>query len=419
MIDLVRGLLADDAKLRWNLGEIEEWLRSRRFVLRQGGALRRATRPFEFEGHSYLVPRVLSHAFAGNIEAASKAARSRDFESWAQRALGDETNIALIKAAQAASAAGSTGDQREAAFVSRICVALDWQAPVRYRDLAAAADGFGGALASAFFENRSVQTIAEAIGQRLPQFWLSARSPAPSEHVTLLKLFERLRLLLDDPRLGCGVERVLYELNPSLHCLSPLLEKDHVFSLSGLLAALERQAATHLESGELIDRHIAAFMAARFKTAASEWVEALANGNPATKLVGILRVLARLQTHSGPAAAPNLVKWVARQATPLVESYHHRPTRQRLAKQFERTIQAGKLVELMRLIDNPLERQRDADGFSEARRAHAVVAGEMSRLAASAAHRPQQTASLAGQMAASFATLVAFGASLVAAVILG
>jgi len=419
MIDLMRGLLADDAKLRWSLGEIEEWLASRRFVLRQGAAMRRATRPYEFEGGSYLLPRALSYAFAENSEAAAKAVRHRDFENWAQRALGDETGIALIKSAQAESPAGGPADQRNAAFVSRICVALDWQAPIRYRGLAAAADGFGGALANALLENGSIQTIAEAIRQRLPQFWLGTRSPTPSEHVTLSKLFDRVRPLLDDRRLGCGIERVLYELNPSIHCLSPMIEKDHIFSLVGFLAALERQAATRLDGGELIDRHIAAFIAARFRTATSDWVEGLASNDSARRLISILRALARLQAHGGPAAVPNLVKWAAHQAMPLVEAYHHRPTRQRLTKQFERAAQAGKLVELMLIIDNPVEQQHDAAGFAEAKRAHSVIASELSRLAASAAHRPRQAASLAGQMAASFATLVAVGASLAVTAILG
>ena len=419
MIDIMRGLLADDAKLRWNLVEIEEWLSSRRFVLRQGTPVRRATRPFEFESNSYLVPRALSYAFAGDVEAAAKAVRSRDFENWAQRALGDETGIALIKNAQAESVAGKPGEQRDAAFVSRVCIALDWQAPIRYRGLAAAIDGFGGALASAFLESRSFQTIAEAISQRLPQFWLSARTPSASDHVALLKQFERLRPLLDDRRLGCGVERVLYELNPSLHCLSPLIEADHVFSLTGLLAALEGQAAAHLESGDLIDRHIAAFVAARFKTATSDWVDGLASNDPARRLISILRALARLQAHGGPHSAPNLVKWVARQATPLIDAYHHRPTRQRLTKQVDRATAAGKLVDLMLIVDNPVERQRDAEGFAEARRAHATIVGELNRLAASVVHRPQEIASLAGQMAAGFASLLAVCASLVVAMMLG
>ena len=419
MVELLRGLLADDPKLRWSLAEIDEWLVSRRFVLRQGVAMRRATRPFEFDGRPYVVPRALSYAFAGNVDAAAQAVKSRDFEIWAHRALGDEVGITLVKAAQHESAAAGPAEHRDAALVSRICIALDWHAPVRYRTLVAAVDGLGGALARAFLEQAPVQTIAEAISLRLPQFWLSARSPPPSEHVTLGKLFERLRGLLDDRRLGCGVERVLYELNPTLHCLSPLVEKDHVFALAGFLAALERQAAGRADGGELFDRHSAAFIATRFKTAAGEWVEGLASSDHTTRLVGILRVLARLQAHGGPPAVPNLVKWAACQAASLVEAYHHRPTRKRLAKQFEKAAQAGRLIDLMLIIDNPAEKQRDADGYAEAKRAHAAVAGELSRLSAGAVNRPQQAARLAGQMAASFATLVAVAAALVFALVLG
>ena len=418
MIDLLRGLLADDPKLRWTLSEIIEWIASRRGVTRQGAVIRRATRPFEFAGASFIAPRSLSFALSANAEAAVPIARSRDFEIWAQRALGDETGIALVKAALQEGAPDGSSPQRDAALVARICIALDWQAPVRYRDVAAAADGFGGALASAVIEERPLQTIVEAISQRVPQFWLSARNPPAGEHVTLLKLFERVRGLVDDRRLGCGVERALYELNPTLHCLSPLIEKDFVCMLAGFLPALERLAVTRLDDGELIDRHGAAFVAARFKTASSEWVDGLASSDRTDRLISILRVFARLQAHGGPAAVPNLVKWVARQAAPLVESYHHRPTRQRLTKQFERVAQAGKLADLMLIIDNPDLEQRDADGFSEAMRAHAAVANELAQLAAGVARRPQQVAALAGQMASSFATIVAGAALLAAAALL-
>jgi hypothetical protein len=418
MIDLVRGLTADDPKLRWTLLEIIEWIASRHGVTRQGALVRRATRPFEFDGGSFIVPRALSHALSANVEAAVQTVSSRDFDSWAQRALGDETGIALIKAAQHEAAPSGPPEQRDAALVARICIALDRQAPVRYRDFAAAADGVGGALAKAVIEQSSVQTIIEAISQRVPQFWLSARDPPLGEQATLLKLFERLPGLIDDRRLGCGVERALYELNPTLHCLSPLVERDFVCTLGGFLPALERLVATRLDDGELIDRHGAAFVAARFKTAASEWVDGLANSDRTDRLITILRVFARLQAHGGPSAVPNLVKWVARQAAALVESYHHRPTRQRLTKQFEQVAQAGKLADLMLIVDNPDLEQRDADGFAEAMQAHAAVADELAQLAAGVARRPQQVAALAGQMASGFASIAAGAAILAAAALL-
>jgi eukaryotic-like serine/threonine-protein kinase len=418
MSEFLRGLLADDPKLRWNLDEIEEWLTSRRFVLRQGLPVRRATRPFVFGGRPYFVPRALSYGLAGSVESGVSVARSPELEMWAQRAIGDEVGAKLIKAAQSESVATGSPDQRDAALVSRICIALDVQAPIRYRGLAAAADGLGSLLAGAFLEQGPIQTIAEAIALRLPQFWLTTRKPPSAEHVALFKLFERLHTLIDDRRLGCGVERVLYELNPSLHCLSSLIERDHVHVLAGFLPAVER-AAARIDSGELIDRHCAAYVAARFKTVAAEWVDALASGDPARRLAGVLRVMARLQAYGGPAATPNLVKWAARRAVPLIEAYHHRPTRRRLAEQLEKATQAGRLSELLLVIDNPVEAQRDARGFVDAKRAHAVVERELDRLATEATQRGEHVAMLAGQMSACFATAAAIAASLAAAVVLG
>src|SRR5579885_1852122 len=234
LIELLRGLLADDAKIRWTIAEVEEWLASRHAVTRQGLGLKRAARPFDFAGRSYFTARALAFAFAGNPGAAAAAVRS-DFEPWVQRALGDETSIKLLRAALNEPGSESRTESRDASLAARAGIALDLLAPVRYRGLSAMPDGLGGALVDAVTGGGDVQAIAEAVAQRVPQFWLAARSATAPEHAQLYKLFERLRLQLDDRRLGCGVERLLYELNPGLHCLSPLIEADYVMAMSEVL----------------------------------------------------------------------------------------------------------------------------------------------------------------------------------------
>ena len=89
-----------------------------------------------------------------------------------------------------------------------------------------------------------------------------------------------------------------------------------------------------------------------------------------------------------------------------------------MTKEFERVAQAGKLADLMLIIDNSELEQRDADGFGEAVRAHAAVAGELAQLAADVARRPQQVAALSGQMASSFAAIAASAAALAATILL-
>src|SRR5258708_4171187 len=94
------------------------------FVRNAHAASHTATRPFWFAGRSYCVPRALAYALAGNVEPAAPAVRGSDFEIWAQRAMGDEIGMILIKAAQSETDDGGSADQRAAALVSRICIAL-------------------------------------------------------------------------------------------------------------------------------------------------------------------------------------------------------------------------------------------------------------------------------------------------------
>ena len=420
LIEVLRGTLADDPKVRWTMVELEQWLSTRHFGTRPGAAPKRASRPLEFDGQHFLTTRGLSNALAENPQAAIVKVKTKEFDGWIQRALNDEETTAQLKLARVeGSGAGKPGkpESRDAGLVACICIALDSLAPVRYRGLSAMADGFGAALADAFLKKEPVQTIAEAIAYRIPQFALTVRKSPLPEHVALLKLYEQVRGHLEDRRIGYGVERVLYELNPNLHCLSPLLERDCVLSIGAMLPVLERLAAEEFGGTSPIDRHSAAFVAARLKTASNEWVDDLSSSDPANRLIGTLRLLARLQPH-GSDGVPAVTKWIAKQTGPIVERYHHRPTRKALSKQLAQATEDGRLLDLLFVVDDPDRAQRDENGFAAARLEHSVIGDELERLASDAVRHEKQIDELAGQLATSLATIAAGAAFLASCVLL-
>jgi eukaryotic-like serine/threonine-protein kinase len=421
LIEVLRGTLADDPKVRWTMVELEQWLSTRHLGSRQGAAPKRASRPLEFDGEFFLTARGLSNALAGNAQAAIAKVKTKEFDGWVHRALNDEESTNLLKQARlegSGSGKPNKPEGRDAIVVACICLALDVLAPVRYRELSAMADGFGAALADAFLKKEPVQIIAEAIAYRVPQFALTARKSPLPEHLALLKLYDQVRPHLDDRRIGFGVERVLYELNPNLHCLSPLLERDCVLTIGAMLPVLERHAAEDFGGTFPIDRHSAAFVAARLKSASNEWVDNLSSSDPVDRLIGTLRLLARLQPH-GSDGVPALTKWIAKQTAPLVEGYHHRPTRKALAKQLAQATEDGRLLDLLFVVDDPDRAQRDQNGFAAAMLEHAVIGDELERLASDVVRHDQQIAELAGQLATSLATIAAGAAFLVSCVLLG
>ncbi|HUH83822.1 MAG TPA: hypothetical protein VLX85_04395 [Stellaceae bacterium] len=407
LVELLRGLLADDPRERWTIDDVETWLEGRRQAPRQTVIVRRAARPYEVSGQPFYTARGVGYAFARDPAAALRAAKGPEFEVWLQRSLCDDERSRLVAAALAEGHdVGLSGhDER---MVARLCIALDPSAPVRYKGFAAAIDGFGSALVAAFRGRGSVQHVAEAIGGRLPQFWFAAQPALKPEQVPILKAFERIRPHLDDRRPGFGIERILYEMNPRLHCLSPAIESDYVLDVGQVMAALERSSQQRSGDDFQIDRHLAAFIAARHRAAGSDWYDAVAGNDGPQRTLGTLYVLARLQAINGPAAAPALAQRAARPLGAVIERYHNRARRARIAAELPKAVAKGNFAELLSLVDNAHDRAQDAQGFQLAQREYIGIEREFERLRIEGPKRPERAAQLGQRYAATTASFLAW-----------
>ncbi|MGO8914415.1 MAG: serine/threonine protein kinase [Stellaceae bacterium] len=418
IIEALRGLLMDDPRERWNVQDLEMWLEGRRLSPKQPALFKRAQRPFEFAGHPFFTARGLGYAFSRDPTSAGRTLKAPEFEIWMQRSLCDDDRSKMLTAALAEGHdVGSAGhDER---LVARVCIALDPAAPVRYKGFAAAIDGFGPALVAAFRGRGSVQQIAEAMSGRLPQFWFSAQPGIKPEHVPILKGFERLRLHLEDRRPGFGIERIAYEMNPQLHCLSPVIEADYVIDAGDVLEALERASQKRTGDDFQVDRHLAAFIAARYRQAGQDWFDALNNADPGQRVLGALYLLTRLQAFKGPPAVPALAQRLARQLPQVIDRYHNRERRGRLKAGLPKVVAKGNLSDLLSFIDNAADRARDLQGFQQALRDYATIDRQLDLLRLEAPRRPERAAELGQRYAATTASFLAWLIALCVIVLMG
>ena len=141
--ELLRGLLVDDPQARWRLGDIQMWLDGRRMTIKQPVPAIRAPRGFEVDGEECETARHLALALdSQQPEVASRMIRGPNFETWITRTLGDKQVVEAINmafSARSESAGGAAG--QNAQMVSRVLMALDPPAPIRFRDAATAVDG--------------------------------------------------------------------------------------------------------------------------------------------------------------------------------------------------------------------------------------------------------------------------------------
>jgi hypothetical protein len=378
--EMVRGLLVDDPKQRWGLSDLDLWVAGRRLSPKQPQVLRRAARPLEFQGQEYWHSRTLARGFSRHVAAATIVIESGELDKWLRRSMGDDARAeAVTNAIQTAS--GGKGGAMADRLVARVCMALDPAAPIRYRGKAMMPDGIGGLLADAFLRGESPQSTAEVIANQLPMFWVNVQTDFRPEYVPLVQSFDQYRSLLERTSVGHGVERLLYEMCPSLPCLSPLVVRQLPATPAQLLRALDAAVASGVDRHkDPIDRHVAAFLAARHKrTDELLYGQISPNVDPLRRTIAMLTVLSDVQAHTSTDSLVHLAEWLVALLEPAFRRFHSRPYQETVRKQAEVAAAQGRLTDLLRIVDDPASLRRDRREFEEAQRSYREADAEIDK----------------------------------------
>jgi hypothetical protein len=408
LMEALRGMLSDDLKERWTITDLDMWLSGRRLSPKQPKLPQRASRPFNFNGADYFNARSLATAFAKHYVEAAAVIRSKNLDSWLRRSLGDEARAAALEATVMSTAShitsGRGGDDR---LVARACVALDPAAPIRYRGFGVAIDGIGPALAAAMGDQTKRQMVSEVIASRLPIHWIAQQVKPRAEDLRAVQMLEKLPSIIEQTAVGMGVERCLYDLNPSERCHSPIFERDVVVEIAELIPALEA-IAERPDRGELyIDRHMAAFIASRSRRPNENLIRVVGSNHPEARGLAILRLLASVQEATQSQPAPALSNWLITVLGPAISSFHQRKRRDRVADRLQKAALSGNLNDLVVVLDDENERRADAADFATALAEYREIRARANDFDAEVTRRAEEAQVLGEQIAAAIAgTLV-------------
>jgi len=99
-----------------------------------------------------------------------------------------------------------------------------------------------------------------------------------------------------------------------------------------------------------------------------------AHDNVAAFRLGVLHLLAEVQRSDSSRRYPALSRWMVQLVQPVIQSYHNRQYRERLARELEKVGGKGDLLELLFLIDSMDARSQDNKGFAQAQKEYAGLA---------------------------------------------
>lgn len=406
LLEPLRGLLSDDPDERWGLRELTLWIDGRRMTPIQKRPLPKPETRFQFAGHSHVTPRTLAHAFGRNVGEAARVLKESQVDPWVRRSLNnvgmaDEIARAVEMARLHAGEPRGSDDM----LVSKVCMLLDPEGPLRYKGYAFGIDAFGPALAVELLRQGNAKVGTEILDQNVPGIWLERAGPGPSV-AAQARLFEKLRGFLHANNPGGGIERCLYELNPSLPCQSSLIVKDYVVEVEDLLPALDAAAGRVDTKIPPVDRHISAFVAARFDEDTERHLRAIGDASEARKIAGMLSLLALVQWRLGPDALYGLSSWIGGLLGPVIASYHSRTVRRDIEREVPRLVRQGSLPELFELIDNAEQRLQDEKGYRAAIEEFQLAENEILEIESSDSARAESAERLGQQTAAMTSVVV-------------
>ncbi|HEY4163924.1 MAG TPA: hypothetical protein VGM59_12745, partial [Dongiaceae bacterium] len=287
--------------------------------------------------------------------------------------------------------------------------------PICYRALRANVTGLGTMLATIVDQPALRTEFVELLRGRLPQNWLDGQMKLTIEMLQMRRVLDTIEKVIERPGPGYSVERVLYEFDPGMPCRSALIADFYVVHLSDLLPAIDA-ALPGAEPGTIpMDRHIAAFIAARIGRSVEHELGRIANmADQIPYRLGVLRLLAEVQRTHPNRELPRLAEAIAGLLDPVLESFHNVKNRGNLRSRLKRLVEQSDLGLMAELLDEEGPTRRADDlGFAEAQQAYAILEKEAVWLEAGGMTEPDKIAASArtnSAMASAFLTSAAIAA---------
>ena len=369
LVDLFRGCLLDSMYDRWMPEHLTEFARGKRYNLIAPNPPKEAARAHQFNEKDFFTKRALAHTLFAYWNKAHAHIKEGKIYKWLDNLnFKDDSGERISNIMQS----GTRSKTREHEQISRVLMILDPQGAIRYRDFNAHSDSYPYLMAHHARSNNMHQKLLmlDTIRHDLPAFWAEMQ-PENSSTIRPETLWDLplARQMLYFKTLGFGTERLLYDMNPALPCLSAFLVPYYITSATEMLKVLDTLAKEHADNKSFIDAHMIAFLAAKIGLRKES---AIKEHKPYRELyqnreMQALITLAKAQDKLKIGKLPGLTYWVALRMAEMVEHIHSKDMRNNFINDIHRIMPEGKITFIIKALQNKNYIIRDCKGHEHAR----------------------------------------------------
>lgn len=244
-------------------------------------------------------------------------------------------------------------------LIARVCIYLDSSLPLKCGDSYIFPEGLAKTIFYYKKNNLPTTALSNLINSDSIKLWYQEQSSlrAPSNA-------SEFKVYLSRRDMGYGLERIMYDFDEDLPCVSPLLGKAFVNNTSRLLAALNHNRSNF--SHPPFDKNIIAYLRCKMGKKIDGIVVDVNANQDAIKIAAIIRLYANIQNKQGPAQLMNLTQWLINSAKPVISSYHNIKYQKYLEQELIKVSKSGKIMDIVDILENEEARIKDKADFTEA-----------------------------------------------------
>jgi len=377
--DFFRGLLSPNSQDRWNYRYLKAWLDGKRYNVMPTPPPQEAIRPFEFNGDIAYNRREVADIFFHNWDSVPEIFAGGQLSTWVAISLRNkELNEYLLRTAKVIGNASKKNDAYINEQIMRAISVFDPAGPVRISNLSFHLEGINTLFAYKFFaqEMDEIYNLVQFIELSMFHFITNQKTKEPdkiaetagSNLSAIFMRLDRLRSITRNTGLGFGPERVLYDLNPGMKCISPLLAGTHVSNLSSMLNELDKIAPRLSQTNDPIDSHIAAFIASHLNIQHEIYINSLSSHPELARqpVMIALKILASAQSKARLSYLPGLTSWLALRILPLLDEIRSRTLKKKLLAMLASAARSGNIQKIADVIIESGYAQAETTAYRQA-----------------------------------------------------
>lgn len=356
-VSLFKGILQDNPEERWGQTQIYNFLDGKPNSFSMSGSTEAPKKSLTIAGEKFYTPQSAAIALQNNPQEAMDLINSGKLLEWVRNGIEDEK---LYTKLEKFFKQGITGFLPQI-VICKTCILLNPHAPIRYDGVAAFPDGMAKAVFYALKKRGNIKAYIDIFSNDLTKTWYmeqtNTRSPMNAAE---------FKIYINRQDYGYGIERIMYDIDADLPCISPLFGEEFVVSVPQILKALDNTYAEKVVTTAPFDKNIIAYLRCKLGKKIDNILPEINSSKVTNQISGVLHLYSYIQKKLGPAQLPHLAQWLINYSLPLIKSYHNIKYQKYLEHEIVRYAKEGVLMDIYILLENEEAHNNDLRQYVQA-----------------------------------------------------